>query len=428
MIIQMTNGNPRPDDAVFETYLDVLAQRLTEAGHSVTRMNLRDMDLRGCNGCWGCWVKTPGECVQPDDGPILRQAILQSDFHLLAAPLVMGFPSALLKTGLDKFLPLIHPYVVVDRGETHHLKRYERYPRLGLLVEPEAGTDAADRHIITNIFSRVALNMKSKLEFVAGPDTPVDELVQSISAPAPKHGLPFDENLGPNLGQTITPPTSLTVFNGSPRGKKGNTPLMLSHFIRGFESTGGKRVQTYDLNRIHDREIFKAAYGEAECVLLGFPLYVDAMPGQVKAFIESLQGYFGQPNNPPIGFMVQSGFPEGLHSRYIERYLEKLAARLGSPYLGTMVKGSGEAIQSEPEKVTAPLFETLYQLGRGFGTAGHFDPALLAQLVGMEKVPGWMLPLLQILSRTPMVTGYFDKMLKANGAYEQRYAKPYRLN
>lgn len=268
--------------------------------------------------------------------------------------------------------------------------------------------------------------MKSKLEFVAGPDTQVDELVRSISAPAPKFGLPFDENLGPTQGQTVTPPTSLTVFNGSPRGKKGNIPLMFSYFLRGFESTGGKRVQTYDLNRIHDREIIKGAYGEAECVLLGFPLYVDAMPGQMRAFIESLQGYVGRPNNPPIGFLVQSGFPEGLHSRYIERYLEKLAAQLGSPYLGTMVKGSGEAIQSEPEKVTAPLFETLYQLGRTFGTAGGYDLALLAKLVGMEKVPGWMLPLLQIPSRTPLVTGYFENMLKANGAYHQRYAKQYR--
>jgi len=36
--------------------------------------------------------------------------------------------------------------------------------------------------------------------------------------------------------------------------------------------------------------------------------------------------------NPPLGFIVQSDFPEGLHWRYVERYLEKLAARSGSPY------------------------------------------------------------------------------------------------
>lgn len=43
--------------------------------------------------------------------------------YLLAGPLVMGYPSALIKTGMDKFLPLIHPYVIVDHGEAHHLKR-----------------------------------------------------------------------------------------------------------------------------------------------------------------------------------------------------------------------------------------------------------------------------------------------------------------
>ena len=87
------------------------------------------------------------------------------------------------------------------------------------------------------------------------------------------------------------------------------------------------------------------AFAGAECVLLGFPLYTDAMPGMVKHFIEALEPLAGRKDNPSLGFLVQSGFPEGLHSRYVERYLEKLAERLGCPYLGTIVKGNGEGVR-----------------------------------------------------------------------------------
>ena len=78
--------------------------------------------------------------------------MINADFILWAAPLKMGFPAALLKMANDKHLPLIHPYMVVDQGEAHHLKRYARYPRLGLLVEKEADTDERDLQIVSDIY------------------------------------------------------------------------------------------------------------------------------------------------------------------------------------------------------------------------------------------------------------------------------------
>lgn len=425
MKIHISNGNADPNNGAFETYIDQLEAALAAQGHSVTRCDLREMDMRGCNGCFGCWVKTPGECVQADDGAKHRQAMIQADFHLYAAPMRMGYPTALLKTSMDKSIPLIHPYIIADQGECHHLARYKHYPRIGLLLQAEADTDEQDLHNVTNLFSRAALNMKSKLEFVETITTPVAVLVQAINTPAPKQGLPFDKNLGPTVGQQITPPMRLTFFNGSPRGTKGGTPLLVSHFIRGFESLPGRTTQVYHLNRIHDLEIFQAAYGEAECVLLGFPLYVDAMPGQVKAFIESLEIYCGRPNNPPMMFLVQSGFPEALHSRYVERYLEKLAARLGSTYAGTLLRGGVEGTVGAPEKATAPLFETLYQLGRGFAETGLLDPVLLGKLVTIERFPGYMLPVFKILELTGVLNQGFNQQMKANEVYDLRNARPY---
>jgi NAD(P)H-dependent FMN reductase len=102
---------------------------------------------------------------------------------------------------------------------------------------------------------------------------------------------------------------------------------MLEQIAKGF----GGPVETYHLVRMKETDPMGSVFAQAECALLGFPLYTDAMPGVVKHFLEALEPLVGRPGNPPVGFLVQSGFPEGLHSRFVERYLEKLAARLGSP-------------------------------------------------------------------------------------------------
>jgi hypothetical protein len=63
-------------------------------------------------------------------------------------------------------------------------------------------------------------------------------------------------------------------------------------------------------------------------VLLGFPLYADALSGIVKAFVETLKPFCRRENNPSISFLVQSGFPEVAYSQYVERYLERPSQRL----------------------------------------------------------------------------------------------------
>ena len=132
MKIAILNGNSNPDDSSFDGYLARLERLLAAQGHRVETCTLRDLDLRSCIGCFGCWVKTPGECITPDDGALVRDAMINSDFVLFASPLRMGFPDALLKRMMDKLIPLIHPYFEVVSGEAHHRKRYAHYPLIGL--------------------------------------------------------------------------------------------------------------------------------------------------------------------------------------------------------------------------------------------------------------------------------------------------------
>ncbi len=418
MRITILNGNPT--SSTFDSYLSQLKSSLEANQNSVTRLDLRDLPLRHCVGCWGCWVKTPGECVARDASLEMDRAVINADFVLWAAPLKMGFPAELLKMALDKHLPLIHPYMEVAYGESHHLRRYKRYPRVGLLLEKESMTDERDLQIVRDIFCRTAINFKTRLEFLLTADGPVEEVVSRILDPKAE-GLPLPLRLAPTAGISITPPSRLTLFNGSPRGRRGNTPLMLEQLARGF----GNPAEIHHLVRMKETDRMVQAFAESECAIIGFPLYTDAMPGLVKHFIEALEPLTGRGDNPSVGFLVQSGFPEGLHSRYIERYLEKLAARLGSPYLGTIVKGNGEGTRVMPADMTRSLFENLQAVGAGLARDGSFDPQALARIAAPESFPSYLGPVFKVFLRLPMAHSYFDNMLKKNGVYEQRFAQPF---
>jgi multimeric flavodoxin WrbA len=424
MKITILNGNADSQNKDFDLYLAQLAQILEADQHQVTALTLREMNLRYCVGCFGCWVKTPGECTTPDDSSLVCQVVINADFMLWASPMKMGFPSAVLKKMMDKSIPLIHPYFTVEQGEAHHRPRYDHYPKLGLLLERENDTDAEDIRIVTDIFSRTALNMKSRLILSTSTDQPVEQTAQAITSERTSGEL-FDTHPQPTAGVRISPPQLLTVFNGSPRGAKGNTPLLLEQFLKGFSSNPGHRFEVFHLNHIRDAENFCRAFRDAECTLVGFPLYTDAMPGIVKAFIETLEPCKGRSGNPPVGFIVQSGFPESLHSRNVEQYLKKLASRLGSPYLGTIVKGGCEGIQSMPKNMTQKLFNTFYQIGKNFGKTGQLDPELLRGLAKPEKYPAILAPFFKMFVRLPIASFYWDRQLRQNGAYERRFAMPY---
>jgi multimeric flavodoxin WrbA len=424
MKVTILNGNSNPQNQGFDEYVTRLTATLTAEQHTVMAFTLRDLDIKFCTGCFGCWMKTPGQCVVKDASHDLCRAVINSDFLLWAAPLRMGFPDAALKKMMDKSIPLIHPYFVVDHGEAHHRPRYDHYPRIGLLTQKEADTDTEDLRIVGDIFSRTALNMKSRLEFAFTTETPVDGVARAILAET-ADGIPFARNLPPLPGTHITPPTQLTLFNGSPRGAKGNTPVMLEQVAKGFTAAGGAVTETFHLVRQNDLDRYRDAFAAAEAVLVGFPLYTDAMPGIVKTFIEALEPLRGRNGNPAIGFVMQSGFPESTHLRHVERYLAKLAARLGSPYLGALIKGGGEGIRLMPENMNRKLFDQLFALGQGLRTTGQFTPDAVRKLAGRERYPAYLVPLFKVLAKTPLLATYWDNQLKENGVYEQRFAQPF---
>ena len=212
----------------------------------------------------------------------------------------------------------------------------------------------------------------------------------------------------------------LTIFNGSPRGKGSNTRILLEHFTNGFVTTDSNSYEIAYLVQTKQQDELVRLFSEAELALLAFPLYTDAMPGIVKTFIESLETLCGRKGNPDIGFIVQSGFPEAIHSRYVARYLEKLAGRLGCVYKGTVIKGGAEAIRGKPAFLNRKLFKAFYQLGKTFGGTRVFDEEIVQRLAQPEKINKFRSTILKYMGNNL----YWNPMLKKNGAYAKRFARP----
>lgn len=149
---------------------------------------LRKMNIKYCCGCWNCWMKTPGECSQKDGMPEILRSIVHSDLSVFITPIIMGFVSSHIKKVNDKMIPILHPHIGIFGNECHHRKRYEKYPKLGLMLLDEdiPGSDNGiqtkeNQDIITDIYKRMAINMKTQLAFSTFSKGDVEVLENEIN-------------------------------------------------------------------------------------------------------------------------------------------------------------------------------------------------------------------------------------------------------
>lgn len=217
----------------------------------------------------------------------------------------------------------------------------------------------------------------------------------------------------------------LLVCNGSPRAGRSNTDVLLDALLSGFTAAGGELVARVHLVRPVEAERAAAAFPSAGALLLAFPLYVDAMPAPAKRFVELLAPCVGRAGNPALLFLVQSGFPEALHSRPVERYLEKLARRLGAPYLGTIVRGGVEGIRSQPAWVNRRLLRRLEALGRSLARDGKLDARAVARLAGRERHGTGPLARVHLAIARAVAERWWASALSRNGALARRDDTPY---
>ncbi len=180
MRIVLLDGTPGGADSSLQSFLAGLTGPLTAGGHQATALRLGSIRIQRCTGCWGCWVKTPGRCVIADEMERVLEAAINCELLVFASPLLMGMTSALLKRATDRLLPLLSPSIRIVDGACRHAGRYESYPRLALLVEPERDTDGEDLEIVEGIYRELAIDFKSKLVFTGTTDLSAEEVADAL--------------------------------------------------------------------------------------------------------------------------------------------------------------------------------------------------------------------------------------------------------
>jgi multimeric flavodoxin WrbA len=216
----------------------------------------------------------------------------------------------------------------------------------------------------------------------------------------------------------------LNIFNGSPRGEKSNSAVLTRAFAKGFcdaEKFPENRFREFFLADPGDFGKALQSFSREFTFMLAFPIYVDAMPGIVKKFIEALEPHGGSWESVQMIFLIQTGFPEETHTRPMKAYLLKLARRLGAPCPGVIRMGGGEGTRHRATRRRGKkLLQRYEDLGRIYAETGKLDEKILASLTGPRRLPS--LPVRLIL---PLANYFFwDRELKKNGAYSKRFDRP----
>jgi multimeric flavodoxin WrbA len=215
----------------------------------------------------------------------------------------------------------------------------------------------------------------------------------------------------------------LAIFNGSPRKTKSNSTILIQKFLKGYYNYDHTDFNIHYLADTQKNQEHIEKFIEADTIIIIFPLYTDAMPGQVKYFLESIEHL--DSSGKSVGFIVQSGFPESYHSTFIEKYLMKLSKTMGWNYLETIIKGSVEGIQIMPPSMTKKLFSNFEKLGQNFAATGNFDPAINKKLRTPFKMSFLRLFILRMMIILGLSNFYWNMKLKENNAFEKRFAQPY---
>ncbi len=145
--IVVFDGGPRNTKFSKTTFMvNHFCRGAKSAGAEVEYVKLKDMKINSCTGCYTCWTKTPGECIFKDDMTDLRLKFRKADLIIFASPLYIFNVTGIMKNFLDRILPNMKPYMLIEEGLTRHPHRYPEDKQQGFVVFSAAGFPEVDHN------------------------------------------------------------------------------------------------------------------------------------------------------------------------------------------------------------------------------------------------------------------------------------------
>ena len=131
-----------------------------DTAHGIKYVDLSSLKISNCVGCFGCWTKTPGKCLIRDDAVKVYPYIAKSDTVLYISRLKYGSYDTIMKTMLERAIPVQMAFIRLVNGETHHVQR-SVVAKNAIIIAYGAVSDK-EKEIFRSLIKRNACNMSFK--------------------------------------------------------------------------------------------------------------------------------------------------------------------------------------------------------------------------------------------------------------------------
>lgn len=177
----------------------------------------------------------------------------------------------------------------------------------------------------------------------------------------------------------------VTIFNGSPRGKKGNTHVMVKEFSKGAGRAGAEVENIFLMKKKirpcrgcftcwiktpgkcvikDDMAELNKKFCESDIVVFATPVYVDNVTGIMKNFMDrliaGLDPHFEKDEcgecvhisrsekQAKLVVISNCGFPEQSHFQVLELLFRRVARNMRSEVIGEIYRSGGGILKEAP--------------------------------------------------------------------------------
>ena len=419
-------------DGTGERVRAALTARLQARGWEVEHIVLREKKIGNCAGDFFCWIRTPGVCTTNDDNRDIAAVIVASDLMVYLTPVTFGGYSSALKRMVDHQIQNITPFFETVGGETHHKKRYKKYPdflAVGWMDTTDAKAESVFRHLAqrnainfhaTTYVSGVVLTSQSDGEMLVSAQNWLNELQNGQSSQ--QVGLPARSAI--NNGPSELRRALLLV--GSPKTRKSNSNSLGGYLFERLSAQSIKTETVYLHTVVGSPAMMQAlleAVDAADLVVLAFPLYVDSLPAPLIEALERIaahrQGRDGG-RRQFFAAIANCGFPEAIHNDTALAICEIFAGQASFQWAGSLALGGGEIVGGVPlaqKRGQTTRIRKSLELAAEALVAGHAIPKAAQDILRKPSIPHWVYRMFAELS--------WKRRAKPNGAERSLKEQPY---
>lgn len=162
MKITVFNGSPKAERGNTAVMVQAFLEGARASGAETEVIYLAHKRIHPCTGCYTCWLKTPGQCVIPDDMSEILPKLRGSDLVVFATPVYVDNVTGIMKNFMDRLIPDADPYFAKDSGGECRHKFHGKVPKI-VVISNCGFPEQSHFQVLKLLFRRIARNMNTDL-------------------------------------------------------------------------------------------------------------------------------------------------------------------------------------------------------------------------------------------------------------------------